>query len=627
MTGASRRTGKRQAIRQLATIVGIKPPAALGGTVPASWLRKLLEAEFAFTPEPAMSKAELIKEAITMAGGDWNDRFLTAHGSTITGEAFAYLARLLETTRHAAEHDNSMNHQSNAPAVDIQPQVSILGVLSHLNYKPWYALSEFVDNSIESFLRNRAALSQLNGRDAPLRVTIELETGDDARIVIRDNAAGIALEDFPRAFRPATPPPPGSELSEFGMGMKSAACWFSSSWSVRTSSLGDAAARTVHFDVASIISSLQRRVPITTSDARADEHYTEIALRNLRRVPQTRTIGKIKEHLASIYRVFIRDGRLELIFDNEQLKWTSPACLVAPPAESPDAESIEWLKDIEFTLDSGLTVTGSAGVFARGQQSRAGFALFRHGRVIEGSGDEGYRPAEIFGSSNSFRYQRVFGELHLDEFTVSHTKDGIRWDEQETEFLERLSTALNADPLPILRQAENYRAKSRQADDVTDLSQPAQAAASDTTALLGSGLGDQLDNASTPPPDVPKAPDVPAIPSSPPVATAHTEEFVWRGQQWKLLIDLDQDAGVSDWIRVDLPIGTEPPNEIRASLAMNHPFTSRFVGPTGEGLQALVRMSAAIALAELVARNTGLVQYRVFRRTINQLLSDPLSRP
>ncbi len=32
--------------------------------------------------------------------------------------------------------------------VNIQPGVSMLSVLRHLNYKPWFAIAEFVDNSL-----------------------------------------------------------------------------------------------------------------------------------------------------------------------------------------------------------------------------------------------------------------------------------------------------------------------------------------------------------------------------------------------------------------------------------------------------------------------------------------------
>ena len=81
--------------------------------------------------------------------------------------------------------------------------------------------------------------------------------------------------------------------------------------------------------------------------------------------------------------------------------------------------------------------------------------------MIQGSGDDGYRPSVIFGASNSYRYQRVFGELHLDGFEVSHTKDGFRWDENEQPFLELLREHLDCEDLPLLKQAEGYRVASR----------------------------------------------------------------------------------------------------------------------------------------------------------------------
>lgn len=38
---------------------------------------------------------------------------------------------------------------------NIQPQAGILGVFSRLNYKPWYAIGEFVDNSTASYYGHR----------------------------------------------------------------------------------------------------------------------------------------------------------------------------------------------------------------------------------------------------------------------------------------------------------------------------------------------------------------------------------------------------------------------------------------------------------------------------------------
>src|SRR5689334_23321084 len=110
--------------------------------------------------------------------------------------------------------------------VNIRPGVTVLSVLRHLKYQPWFAIAEFVDNSIQSYLSCRTLFQRKYGDGHKLLVTIDIDPQDSGRIVIRDNAAGIAESDFPRAFRPAEIPPDRSGLSEFGMGMKSAACWF-----------------------------------------------------------------------------------------------------------------------------------------------------------------------------------------------------------------------------------------------------------------------------------------------------------------------------------------------------------------------------------------------------------------
>ncbi len=49
--------------------------------------------------------------------------------------------------------------------VNIRPGVTILSVLKHLNYKPYYALAEFIDNAIDSFLKNEEELRKIEGKD------------------------------------------------------------------------------------------------------------------------------------------------------------------------------------------------------------------------------------------------------------------------------------------------------------------------------------------------------------------------------------------------------------------------------------------------------------------------------
>ena len=89
--------------------------------------------------------------------------------------------------------------EQNIRRVNIRPGTKILGSLRHLNYRAWFALAEFVDNALQSFLSNQQRLTNTGGGS---RVTVNIEI-QNGRISIRDDAAGIAAGDFVRAFRPA----------------------------------------------------------------------------------------------------------------------------------------------------------------------------------------------------------------------------------------------------------------------------------------------------------------------------------------------------------------------------------------------------------------------------------------
>jgi hypothetical protein len=58
---------------------------------------------------------------------------------------------------------------------------------------------------------------------------------------------------------------------------------------------------------------------------------------------------------------------------------------------------------------------------------------------------------------------------------------------------------------------------------------------------------------------------------------------------------------------------------------MAHPFMTRFAQSGGEGLEGLLRVAAAIALSEVLARDTGVRKAGTVRRNINDILRDALS--
>jgi hypothetical protein len=64
--------------------------------------------------------------------------------------------------------------RSAQPRVSIRPGVGILSVLRHLNYKPWFAMAEFVDNSLQSYLQNREELQRFHSSQFRLKVKLRL---------------------------------------------------------------------------------------------------------------------------------------------------------------------------------------------------------------------------------------------------------------------------------------------------------------------------------------------------------------------------------------------------------------------------------------------------------------------
>jgi hypothetical protein len=522
-----------------------------------------------------------------------------------------------------ASPDGVEQKQGSALAVrkiDIRPGVSVLAVLRHLNYRPWFALGEFVDNAVESFVRHREALEKDQGKGAKLRVDIDFDATSPARISIRDNAAGIYEAEYARAFRPAAIPPDRSGLAEFGMGMKSAACWFAPRWSVRTSALGEPVSRTIQFDIVNIVNDDIEELAITEKAEKASSHYTEVILEDVFHVPVGRTVAKLKEHLTDIYRAFIRDGVLELRFNGEVLVYKEPKILKASYFKNKSGPEKLWRKTIEFDFGEGLAVHGFAALRETANTARAGFSLFRRGRVIQGSGDEGYRPAYIFGSSNSYRYQRLFGELHLDGFEVSHTKDGFRWDENEQPFLELLREHLDSEQLPLLKQAEGFRVRVARAQ----LTTAARQAVSNTTQAMESRLPDVL----------------PAVADAEPVDTPSKEaphkstlanrrfDIKFREKVWSINVELTDDPAESQWLAVsDVSATRQEPRRLDIRVSMAHPFMVRFAQTDSEDVEALLRVAAAIAVAEILARDSGVRKAGTVRRNINDILRDALSEP
>lgn len=502
--------------------------------------------------------------------------------------------------------------------VSIRPQVTMLSVLKHIEYQTWFALAEFIDNAIDSFLKNETAIKKIEGNNFQLEVKVEINEPEN-RITIRDNAAGIGKSDYARAFRAAEVPLNNSGLSEFGMGMKSAACWFADSWCVTTTALGEDNIKKVVFDMQRIFEDKLEELDVETKPCNKNHHYTIVELFNVNRIPKRKGVGKVKDHLRSIYREFIRKGVLRLILNGEELTFNDPKILNVPKHDESNGEPILWRKEINFDIEDGLSVHGFVAIREKASTAEAGFALFRRGRVIEGSFDEGFRPDFIFGAPNSYRYQRVFGELHLDGFSVNFTKKGIQWDENLDIFLRLLKDDISSKEFPLLQQAEQYRVRA------TEKEYKAAVKALDETVN---------DFEKKAPQAVTKlVNNVVAVAASEKEALTKTEQTLHREfdlrfnkTDWKISIELSYDPSLTELIEVGDSFIKEKVNnssvrQIGIRLSLTHSFMVEFAGADTNKIEPILRMAAAFGLSEIIAKDSYKNQGEV-RRNFNELITN-----
>jgi hypothetical protein len=306
-----------------------------------------------------------------------------------------------------------------------------------LSYTPWHAIAEFVDNSTQSYLDNKAVLDeQVKKEGRVFEVSIAYEPNDGNGLLrVSDNAMGMSYADLERALHIAMPPVNRTGRSRYGMGMKTASFWIGKKWSILTKKLGETEAHEVIVDVEKITSANDMNLSYRLiPDQDPEKHYTLVEVSEHYRKFQGRTLGKIADFLRSMYRKDLEAKQMRLLWRGTELTWEDFDSRLMQAADG----SL-YKRDILFDVN-GKVIMGWVGILKQGEGGRieAGFSVIQAKRVIHGW-PEAWRPTSIYGpfGTNDLVNQRLVGELELDGFEVSHTKDSIQWRGEEEEEVEK----------------------------------------------------------------------------------------------------------------------------------------------------------------------------------------------
>ena len=485
--------------------------------------------------------------------------------------------------------------------------LTVIRSYKRLAYTPWHALAEFVDNSTQSYSNNREDLDKIfAAQGESLEVHISYERNDDV-LRIGDNAMGMSMDELNHALHVGEPPQITTGRSEFGMGLKTAACWFGDYWTVKTKKLGESKEYVVEVDVEKVAAG-DNDLPYTENARDPNDHYTIVQISRLHRKMKGPTTTKIQNFLASMYRYDIETGALRLFWQGVELPWEE-----SDDRFLKDRDDKPYKKSFAFKVDDH-PVTGWVGVLNRGSRAKAGFSILRRGRVIRGYPDS-WRPQSLFGQlqgSNDLVNQRLTGEVHLDTFEVSHTKDNIDWfGDQE----EKLEDQLKDECWNYREVAKNRRIDEEDERGPTDLE--VQAAVEEFQSELGSPeLEDIITLEEVPPPEVVQqgfAPVLDAIGHTQPNFMAEFRGVLVKGY---LAHDLTTHAPY-------VVTETTSKERIIVVINMHHPHLEQIAG--ADGFLNYLRHCTYDAIAEWQAgQKTASIDPQTIKLIKDRLLRVPM---
>ena len=363
--------------------------------------------------------------------------------------------------------------------IDITPSVTTYELYQIASYTHWFAIGEFIDNSITSAFLNWSELNKKYNNRYTLNIDIDFDN-ENRTLTVVDNAAGIARNEMQRALRAGEPPLDRSLLSVHGVGMKMSSFWMGRNLNIKTWPLASDTGFEVVVDL-DVIKKTKSALTKVSEIPQQTKPGTRITLSkiNQEKLPRGTGVAKLKMLLASMYRIYLNsnDKKVIIRFNGKALKFNDPIILSEPywpDKEGPNGEvPIKWEREFSYQLKSGPRIFGKVGLLETMSRDLSGFMLHYKGKGMGGIGAidsseeisqqdirdarEYYRPPRIFGQEGSYRWQRFTGSFDISDLGKTSSTDSIKWGtDEEFEFISSLIEFLKDPHFNMWAMAENY---------------------------------------------------------------------------------------------------------------------------------------------------------------------------
>ncbi|WP_412032665.1 ATP-binding protein [Malacoplasma muris] len=504
------------------------------------------------------------------------------------------------------------NKKDFVETIDITPSTSIYNIFAKLPYNHSTALSEFIDNSTQSFEDNNIFNENIRKQ---IYIFYYADKGDE-KLVIIDNAFGIPNNNIERVLKLNIPAQKKNSRNEFGMGLKTAAFWYGKKIVINTKFVGENSATNIKMNLDDLQNYKNNNIQPKYFDKEIfQKHFynflygTVIQISDLYKKITDKTLIKITKILSSKFRKDISEKNVEIriikvknkeLYDATRMEndskefakinkeYEAQTLIYQEPKirinEYTGKEYKIYIDDYVLFDDFRYRVYGWIGLLEKGGRDIGGLVLLRRGRTILGDEDNNkYKPRSIFKDAGSFEYQRIYGTLNLDEFPVTQQKDNFDWgnglDEEFEQFLlEKIKNMKfeGKDLFVLARQKINPESKIEKKDIINKkTAQELQESINVTEAINGFEMNLTQTND---------------------MFVAQFEDDV--GDKVKMLIDVvKENEQVKKWLEIDK--SNNPDYEYKITLNLNTPFFAPFNNDVNHVKNQMIKFCIYYVYAEI----------------------------